>query len=87
MIVNPYMESAIKKSFARMLKMERVRKGLTQAELGEKSALSLNTIRRYENQLTTPSLESFFALSYALRKSPFLFMSEIQEKLINYLRK
>lgn len=87
MVADPYIGAAVKQAFARMLKKERVGKGLTQKKLGKKSALSPNTIIRYENQLATPSLESFFALSHALRKSPFLFMSEIQEKLINYLRK
>ncbi len=58
------------KKFANKIKELRVRKGFSQAELSDKSGLSLRTIQRIENGETEPRGDSLKRLTAALGVSP-----------------
>ncbi len=58
------------KNFANRIKELRVRKGLSQEELSEKTGLSLRTIQRIENGETEPRGDSLKRLTASLGVSP-----------------
>ncbi len=56
----------INSNVGRNMKVERVKRGWTQADLAEASGVSVNSIARYEIGETTPSLEAAWKIAAAL---------------------
>ncbi|WP_280245532.1 helix-turn-helix domain-containing protein [Nocardia abscessus] len=63
---------------ARHLKAERVRRGLLQADLAEKTGLAINTIRRLESGEREMKFSQLFAIAEALGVSPGAFIDAAQ---------
>jgi transcriptional regulator with XRE-family HTH domain len=57
--------------FMNKLKEKRIEKGLTQMELARLCGVSINTVIRWENDVTTPTAENRAKLDEALNILPF----------------
>ena len=60
----------------RKIKNLRLKKGLTQEELGERTDLSKGYISQLERDLSSPSIETFFTILEVLGCSPKEFFNE-----------
>ena len=69
--------------FGNRLKMLRMQKGLTQEELGERTDLSKGYISQLENDLSSPSMETFFDILEVLGCSPRDFFEEEAEQALS----
>ena len=69
-VLNQKTKKMKNKNFANRIKELRVRKGLSQEELSEKTGLSLRTIQRIENGETEPRGDSLKRLTASLGVSP-----------------
>ncbi|MFD1484563.1 helix-turn-helix domain-containing protein [Lacticaseibacillus baoqingensis] len=64
----------------------RIRKNLTQEELGERTDLSKGYISQLEHDQSSPSMETFFDLLNVLGQSPAEFFSEEPNQQLVYTR-
>jgi len=58
----------------------RLKKGLTQEELGERTDLSKGYISQIENDLSSPSIDTFFAILEVLGCTPKEFFDEEEDE-------
>lgn len=70
-------ESELARALGLSLAKMRVRRGLTQPELGRVTGLSEASIRRYEDGSRTPSWAAFFRLAWALDVAPSELLSPL----------
>lgn len=69
-------ESTYTKLLQRIIRKERRRLGITQAELAERADVSLDTIKSVENGRRAMSLDTYLNIVHALESSPTVLMSQ-----------
>ena len=67
-------------SIGNKIRRIRIQKGLTQEELGERTDLSKGYISQVERDLSSPSMETFFAILEVLGCNPKDFFDEDKEE-------
>lgn len=76
---------SLESAFGQVLKEERRRMKLTQANLAEFADLDNNTIGLYERGLMQPGLKTFFKIAKALNVAPEFLAKRIKEILYDRL--
>lgn len=77
----PVLKGDLKTIFGAVLREYRTEKEITQQQLADFAGMDRAYISELERGLLTPSLETFFKLSYELRINPQEFIAKIDQEL------
>ncbi len=77
----PLLKGDLKTIFGAVLKEFRIQRDLTQQQLADFTGMDRAYISELERGLLSPSLDTFFKLSYELKVKPKDFADKIDQKL------